>query len=128
MNKIKQAACVLIENNKGNILLVTRRNSTKVGLPGGKVDEGEDFLSAAVRETFEETGIKLNPFNLKLVFVEVCKGEVDYETVCFRTQYDGPLLEGQEEGILPKWGTFKDLIENSPFKEYNSQLYQALNK
>lgn len=128
MNKIKQAACILIENNEGNILLVTRRNSTKVGLPGGKVDEGEDFLAAAVREMFEETGIKLDPATLALVFTDVCKGEVDYETACYRATYDGPLLEGQEDGIISKWGTFDDLIENSPFKEYNKKLFEALSK
>lgn len=126
MNKIKQAACVLIENNLGEILLVTRRNSTKVGLPGGKVDEGEDVLTAAVREIYEETGIKLDPSTLMSVFVDVCKGEVDYETTCFIATYDGPLLEGQEDGIISKWGTFDDLIENSPFKEYNKKLFDAL--
>ncbi len=32
----------------------------KYCLPGGKVDLGENFFEAAIRETKEETGIKIN--------------------------------------------------------------------
>ncbi|MBV7410054.1 NUDIX domain-containing protein [Maritimibacter sp. DP1N21-5] len=46
---------------EGRVLLVRRRNPPDAGLwgfPGGKVDPGEHAGSAAVRELFEETGIR----------------------------------------------------------------------
>jgi len=36
-------------------------------MPGGKLDFGEDFQGAAFREIFEETGIKINKEDLKLI-------------------------------------------------------------
>ncbi|MBZ9577632.1 NUDIX domain-containing protein [Patescibacteria group bacterium] len=38
-------------------------------LPGGKLDFREDILNCAWRETYEETGIKINKGKLKLISV-----------------------------------------------------------
>lgn len=57
---MKQAACVaMLSPNQNMIIMVTRKNNHLLGLPGGKVDPGETPLEAAIRETFEETGISL---------------------------------------------------------------------
>jgi len=37
-------------------------------MPGGKADEGEDPRSAAIRETWEETGLHVEPLGLCGVF------------------------------------------------------------
>jgi 8-oxo-dGTP pyrophosphatase MutT (NUDIX family) len=39
--------------------MVTRKNNQLLGMPGGKLDPGETFREAAIRETFEETGVSL---------------------------------------------------------------------
>lgn len=121
--EIKLAACMFLYNHKGQILLVNRRNSTEVGLPGGKVDPGENEWQAAVRELFEETGIQLPPwkvFNEK--FSCICDGDVQYKTTAFILPYTGDIPGGQEVGIEARWGDVDELVTNSPFKEYNIKL------
>ncbi len=39
--------------------------------PGGHVDSDEDFLKAAVREVYEETGVKVTPNNIKLKAIAI---------------------------------------------------------
>ena len=55
------AASTLLLDDEDRVLLVRRGSSPYRGywsLPGGHIEHGEDSLSAAVRETVEETGIK----------------------------------------------------------------------
>jgi predicted NUDIX family NTP pyrophosphohydrolase len=51
------------------ILLVHPANGSWVkpimGIPKGRIEEGEDVKLAAIRETFEETGIQINPDQLE---------------------------------------------------------------
>lgn len=57
---------VLLINNQGDILLVKSTYGTqKWELPGGGIARGEAPHDAAVREVYEETGIKLSQSNLK---------------------------------------------------------------
>jgi len=53
------AVCALINDNR--ILLIKRSGGNMAGfwaLPGGKVETGEHVSDAAIREIFEESGIK----------------------------------------------------------------------
>tara|TARA_Y200000002_G_scaffold374301_1_gene374816 strand:- start:809 stop:1315 length:507 start_codon:yes stop_codon:yes gene_type:complete len=56
------AAMVILENNKGEVLLIKeyRRALKKkiFGFPGGHLEKGEKPLKAAKRELYEETGYK----------------------------------------------------------------------
>ncbi len=50
----------VIVTHDGKILMLDRKNPPPgFACPAGYVDEGEDPKSAALREVFEETGIKL---------------------------------------------------------------------
>jgi 8-oxo-dGTP diphosphatase len=51
---------VLILANKDNQWLVTKHPERGIEFPGGKVEEGETLIEAAMRETFEETGAILS--------------------------------------------------------------------
>jgi 8-oxo-dGTP pyrophosphatase MutT (NUDIX family) len=53
-------ACALVIDSRGRLLCIRERfdKSGKWHCPGGHVDAGEDFVTAAVREAWEETGVK----------------------------------------------------------------------
>lgn len=54
----------------GKILLVHPKNGSWVkpimGIPKGKIEDGENLMAAAIRETKEETGIVIEPAQLEL--------------------------------------------------------------
>ena len=55
----KQQRCLLIRRSPANHSFVG-----KWEWPGGKVDDGEDFADAVVRETHEETSLKIKIIGL----------------------------------------------------------------
>ena len=64
---IQTGAAIIIRNENGQILLQERTDRNKWGLPGGCQDLGEDLRVTAVREAYEETGIKLDPNAIELI-------------------------------------------------------------
>lgn len=64
---IQTGAAIIIRNEDGQILLQERTDRNKWGLPGGCQDLGEDLRVTAVREAYEETGIKLDPNRIELI-------------------------------------------------------------
>ena len=64
---IQTGAAIIIRNENGEILLQERTDRDKWGLPGGCQDLGEDLRATAVREAYEETGIKLDPNEIELI-------------------------------------------------------------
>jgi len=68
MSEIKKGAnVILVKDGKILILLRSRESSWKPetwGPPGGHVEKGETPEQAAARETFEETGLKVDPDDL----------------------------------------------------------------
>ncbi len=68
-----RAAKVVILDKEGNVLLLRRsdthpRHPLHLDLPGGIVEEGESFEEGVVREVKEETGLTIDPLNLKLIY------------------------------------------------------------
>lgn len=62
-------ARVVVKNEDGDILLLkTWLGANKWGLPGGGAERDEPVIEAAAREVFEETGIKVTPSDLRLLF------------------------------------------------------------
>lgn len=66
------AKAVIFDKDK-NILLIRRsesdpRRPLQWDLPGGWVEDDEDFVVAVAREIDEETGIKILPKNLHLIY------------------------------------------------------------
>lgn len=66
----KQAAGVILTRPDGKVLMMQRIGGDGWDFPGGKVEPGEQVLQGAVRETFEETGLLLEPQSLRPVAVK----------------------------------------------------------
>ena len=69
----KVAAGVIVSNDKGQVLLMQRGHDPRKGLwsyPSGYVDSGESVEDAAVRETFEETQVRVELTALQGVYSE----------------------------------------------------------
>ena len=64
---IQTGAAIIIRNEEGQILLQKRADRNQWGLPGGCQELGEDLRETAVREAYEETGIKIEPNEIKLI-------------------------------------------------------------
>ncbi|MEU8804783.1 NUDIX domain-containing protein [Spirillospora sp. NPDC048819] len=56
-NSLIPSVNVVVENDKGEILMIRRTDNDNWALPGGAIDLGESVTQAAIRETKEETGI-----------------------------------------------------------------------
>ena len=86
----------LVVNDKREILLIQRgygKYKGKWSLPGGQKDKGESLKCAAVRETLEETGIRMTSDSLyyrnKIGSLETWRGRIK-----------GGHLRYPEEGVL----------------------------
>lgn len=124
---MKKAAVTLIIKD-GLILSVSRRHdSTKFGLPGGKVEENEESWQAAIRETQEETGVNVEKCEHIFTRMEPrhAPSGTDFMTDCFYASDWNGEPRDSDEGIV-KWLTVKELTEtNGAFPEYNALTLAA---
>jgi len=82
MPETKKGANIILVKD-GKILLLLRSGGWKTGAwgpPGGGVEEGESPAQGAVRETFEESGLRVKPADLKLL---IQRTKHDYGMVYF---------------------------------------------
>lgn len=57
-----------IANDKGEVLLIQRSDNKMWALPGGSQNRDETMAACAVRETFEETGLRIEITDLLGIF------------------------------------------------------------
>jgi len=82
MPDTKNGANVILVDN-GKILLLLRAGGWKTGSwgpPGGGADKGETPKQTAVRETFEESGLRTKPEDLELL---IQRTKHDYGMIYF---------------------------------------------
>lgn len=69
LKKLPVSAKAVLVTKDGKVLLM-RKTSGIVDLPGGKVEDGEDMFLALQREVKEETGLKLRKFDFVASWVK----------------------------------------------------------
>ena len=71
-NNVRQGVGVWLFNPSGQVLMglrLSQHGFNTWSAPGGKPEQGETFIDTAVREVFEETGIKLDKKDLKQIAI-----------------------------------------------------------
>jgi len=116
---MRQAAVMLIIK-EGLILGVSRRlDPNKFGLPGGKLEDNEFPIDAAIRETFEETGVKVSSASFLYERIEP-PGSPDgyaFQTYCYYADsWSGEASKLEESEV--KWVTENELASGA-FPEHN---------
>lgn len=84
----KSAVFVLLKDARGQYLLQKRQNTGYMDdrydtSMSGHVEPGESIYDTAVRETFEEIGVHIEPDNLKLILVSQMAADDPYLNFVF---------------------------------------------
>lgn len=74
---------VLVHVDKEILVVKGWIDNNNWGLPGGGIHKGEDPKTSAVRELLEETGIKADPNQLKLIHAGRVHGRLQHSYVVF---------------------------------------------
>ena len=108
-------SCGVIILKDDTILLGHATNQTHWDIPKGRMEDGETYLEAVLRETEEEIGHKLNPEDLKfigdgsyrstkdLALFLYCGEPIDIST-CF---CDSTFIEESDNREYPEFDDFK---------------------
>lgn len=128
MNK---AACVaLVDSRIKTIKMVTRKNKQLLGMPGGKLEPGETFREAAIRETFEETGVSLTHEQITEEPIHVGRvGDFEVATFLAFISDDQQFIE-KEPGIKTVSVPVSSIADVNlvEFPEYNQHVRNELLK
>lgn len=118
---LKYATRLIIEDENG-IWFIKRRKKINgkieefYVLPGGMLDEGEDYITAGIREAYEELSIKVK---VEEFFAELYVEELDK----FEKYYFAKTVSGK-----PKCGTGEEFKNQSIESKYGTYEVVRLNK
>ena len=89
--------------NNGEFLAVERKNDIYEGmlaLPGGRVEPGEDAITALKREVIEETGYQVDILSEEPILSgELPVGELLFHLDIFRAEIVGERIEVQDDEV-----------------------------
>lgn len=127
------SVCLMVNDVDDKLIVVSRKdNHADLGMPGGKIESGEDAVMAILRECAEELGVDYQPEDLDVFYVGPC-GE--HTTVCYvlKDKRNGrPIREGRlmsdsinkEGALVTRVNSIVEIcdIEKSCFAAYNKAV------
>jgi ADP-ribose pyrophosphatase YjhB (NUDIX family) len=110
-------AAVIEKNNKFLLVTDNTSNGYKLNQPAGHVEDGEDIVSAVIREVKEEAGINFYP--QKVIGIYLCRlDNKTYLRICFKGNIDGnidnPRPSPTDDGVvMAHWYSQSELERRS---------------
>jgi ADP-ribose pyrophosphatase YjhB (NUDIX family) len=120
MNKNQAIASVILFRANDKVAFVLRQNTGWMdgyyALPGGRVEPGESFSQAAIREAKEEVGVDIKPGDLKQLLIAHAlggDGEVWVNAVFEALEWEGELCNAEpEKSASLEWFPLSNLPES----------------
>lgn len=135
------AGSIIIENEKGEVLLGRRTDNHKWGYAGGSIELGETIEECAKRELYEETGLIADEidffminsgeethytypngdevYNVEIIYIcrkyhgELCKQDEELEELRFFSMKEFPKMEEISDPIRPVFRKYLEYRENN---------------
>lgn len=114
---------IMVENENGQLLVEDRKDPDWPGIcfPGGHVEPGEAFTTAAVRETFEETGLTIEDPGLCGVKQFQTKKDERYVVFFYKaTKFHGSLTPSDEGEVF--WLSREELTNYTMVTDFLEML------
>jgi ADP-ribose pyrophosphatase YjhB (NUDIX family) len=119
MGDTNMSSCVLARRLDGRVLVVSRKDGSGFGLPGGKMEEGETPKIAACRELHEETSGFATPGRLMLLYRGVSPTSPTKRLVhLYYAHKITNALSAKEYGTTLGWFDYDMLQNASPFAPF----------
>lgn len=124
--------------HRGKILLITRGKAVGRGtlaMPGGFVEPDETFLQAAIRETWEETGLTMNDLNYfrkKFIIVDTPRRSLRGRIVSGAFRFDIPddveipKVAGGDDAAHAGWYNFEELSTDRFYEDHHNVISNLL--
>jgi 8-oxo-dGTP diphosphatase len=126
---IKKVATICVLKNGDHFLLLKRAKEPNKGLYtplGGKLDPFETPLNAAIRETWEESGIKVNNMEFRGILTETSPGDYNWISYVYLAEIEKQFTAQSDEGSL-EWMHVDDLLK-IPTPKTDIYIYKSLIK
>ena len=112
---MKDHAAIMIMNGDGKILFIQRSMKKKTlpgawSFPSGTVEEGEDVLLTAVRESMEELGVDVSPERV-LSTLDLDEFSVRLHFVLCSMEVGEPVISEPDEIDAIDWMSMEDFFE-----------------
>ena len=98
---------IVVVKRDDDILLVLREDLEVWGLPGGMVEPGESSAEAAVREVYEETGVKISLDKLSGIY----NNQLGHQVLFFAHPLAGEPRPDGHETLKVQWFPLDQLPE-----------------
>lgn len=134
-NSVKPSASAFVLND-GAILLTRRTDNGNWTMPSGAQDPGESLTHTAVRETLEETGVRIRPTGVVGIYTDpkhvihyTSNDEVRQEfTVVYRADYVSGEPTTSSETTEVEWVPVTDLDSLKMDRSQRLRIEWALNQ